>query len=160
MIGTSRTHHPVSFVVRPSRERTGFWPVFWPSRRFFFCWASTGRTSSVCSPGSFSRALSFRWPAPAAHRLERRRILKLNIKALSFASGIVAAASFIVCALAVAASPGLTSRFFSFVFHIDLTSLSRTITWASFFGGMLLFSVGVAIHVGLTAWCYNRLAAK
>ena len=86
--------------------------------------------------------------------------MKLNTKALSFASAIVAAASFIVCALAVAASPGLTSRFLSFVFHIDLTSLSRTITWASFFGGMLLFSVGVAIHVGLTAWCYNRLAAE
>lgn len=86
--------------------------------------------------------------------------MKLNVRALSFASGIVAAVSFILCALAVAVSPGLTSRFFSFVFHIDLTSLSRTITWASFFGGMLLFSVGVAIHVGLTAWCYNRLATE
>jgi hypothetical protein len=86
--------------------------------------------------------------------------LKLNVKALSFATGIVAAASFIVCALAVAIAPGLTSRFFSFVFHIDLTSLSRTITWSNFFGGMLCFSVGVATLVGLTAWCYNRLAAE
>jgi hypothetical protein len=85
--------------------------------------------------------------------------MKLNVRALSFASAIVAAASFIVCALAVAIAPGLTSRFFSFVFHIDLTSLSRTITWASFFGGMLCFSLGVAIHVGLAAWCYNRLVA-
>ncbi len=86
--------------------------------------------------------------------------MKLNVKALSFASGIVAAASFIVCALAVAIAPGLTSRFFSYVFHIDLTSLSRTITWGNFFGGMLCFSVGVAILVGLTGWCYNRLAAE
>lgn len=86
--------------------------------------------------------------------------MKLNVKALSFASGIVAAASFIICALAVVVSPGLTSRFFSFVFHIDLTGLSRTITWASFFGGMLLFSVGVSVFVGLTAWCYNRLSAE
>ena len=86
--------------------------------------------------------------------------MKLNAKALSFASGIVAAASFIVCALAVAIAPGLTSRFFSYVFHIDLTGLSRTITWGNFFGGMLCFSVGVAILVGLTAWCYNRLAAE
>ena len=86
--------------------------------------------------------------------------MKLNVRALSFASAIVAAVSFILCALAVALSPALTSRFFSFVFHIDLTSLSRSITWASFFGGMLLFSVGVAIHVGLTAWCYNRLTAE
>jgi hypothetical protein len=86
--------------------------------------------------------------------------MKLNVRALSFASGIVAAASFVVCALAVALDPGLASRFFSFVFHIDLTGLSRTITWATFFGGMLLFSVGVAIFVGLTAWCYNRLSAE
>jgi hypothetical protein len=86
--------------------------------------------------------------------------LKVNVKALSFASGIVAAASFVVCALAVAIAPGLTARSFSYVFHIDLTSLSRTITWSSFFGGMLCFSVGTAILVGLTAWCYNRLAAE
>ena len=86
--------------------------------------------------------------------------MKLNVKALSFASGIVAAASYVVCALAVAIAPGLTARFFSYVFHIDLTSLSRTITWASFFGGILCFSVGVSIFVGLTAWCYNRLAAE
>jgi hypothetical protein len=79
---------------------------------------------------------------------------------LSFASGIVAAASYIACALAVAIAPGLTSSFFSFVFHIDLTSLSRTITWSSFFGGMLCFSVGVAILVGLTASAFNRLAAE
>ena len=74
--------------------------------------------------------------------------MRLKVKALSFASGIVAAASYIACALAVAIAPGLTSRFFSFVFHIDLTSLSRTITWSSFFGGMLCFSVGVAIWSG------------
>lgn len=86
--------------------------------------------------------------------------MKLNVRALSFASGIVSAVSFIVCALAVVIAPGLTSRFFSYVFHVDLTSLSRTITWGNFFGGMLLFSVGVAIFVGLTAWCYNRLAAE
>lgn len=86
--------------------------------------------------------------------------MKLNVRALSFASGIVSAVSFVVCALAVAVSPGLTSRFFSYVFHVDLTGLSRTITWGNFFGGMLLFSVGVAIFVGLTAWCYNRLAAE
>ena len=86
--------------------------------------------------------------------------MKPNVKALSFASGIVAAASYIVCALAVVVAPGLTARFFSYVFHIDLTSLSRSITWGSFFGGLLCFSVGVAIHVGLTAWCYNRLTAE
>lgn len=84
--------------------------------------------------------------------------MKLNVKALSFASAIVAAASYVVCALAVAIAPGLTTRTFGYVLHIDLTSLSRTITWGSFFGGMLSFSVGLAILVGLTAWSYNRLA--
>jgi uncharacterized membrane protein YiaA len=74
--------------------------------------------------------------------------MNLNVRALSFASGIVAAASFVVCALAVVIAPWLTSLFFSYVFHIDLTSLSRTITWSSFFGGMLCFSVGVAVWSG------------
>jgi len=86
--------------------------------------------------------------------------VKLNAQALSLATGIVAALSYIVCALAVAVAPAATSQFFSFVFHIDLTSLSRSITWGSFFGGIVCFSLGTAILAGLAAWFYNRLASQ
>lgn len=85
--------------------------------------------------------------------------MKLNIRAVFYASLIVSAISFIVCAFFVAVAPEATSRFFSFVFHVDLTSLARHITWGSFLGGILCFSFGVAVHFGAAAWLYNRSAS-
>jgi hypothetical protein len=86
--------------------------------------------------------------------------MRLKPKALFLASGIVAAVSYVICALAVAVAPDPTARFFSYVFHIDLTGLSRSISWGGFFGGVLSFSIVSAALVGLTAWTYNRLATK
>ena len=85
--------------------------------------------------------------------------MKLNIRAVFYASFLVSAISFVVSALFVAVAPEATSRFFSFVFHIDLTGLVRHITWGSFFGGILCFSFGVAVHFGAAAWLYNRSAS-
>ena len=86
--------------------------------------------------------------------------MKVKPKALFLATGMVAAVSYVICAVAVAVAPDTTARFFSYVFHIDLTGLGRSISWGGFFGGILSFSVATAALVGLTAWTYNRLAAE
>ncbi|HYV41815.1 MAG TPA: DUF5676 family membrane protein [Thermoanaerobaculia bacterium] len=83
--------------------------------------------------------------------------MRLSVRAVFFASFLVSAISFAVCALFVAAAPEATSRFFSFVFHIDLASLARHITWGSFAGGIVCFSFGIALHFGAAAWLYNRV---
>jgi hypothetical protein len=84
--------------------------------------------------------------------------MKLNTGAIFWAVGFVSAASYIVCAAFVAVAPGATSQFFSWVMHIDLTSLIRQMTWPSFFGGMVCFSLVMAILGWASAWAYNRLS--
>ena len=84
--------------------------------------------------------------------------MKLNTGAVFWAVGLVSAASYAICAVLVAAAPGVTSRFLSWVLHIDLTGLSREVTWAKFFGGMLGFSLVTAILAWASAWAYNRLS--
>ena len=83
--------------------------------------------------------------------------MKLNTGALFWAVGFVSAASYAICAVLVAAAPGATSRLLSWVFHIDLTGLSREVTWANFLGGILGFSLLTAILAWASAWAYNRL---
>ena len=83
----------------------------------------------------------------------------INTCALGFASGIVAAATFVVCGLMVAVAPGATSSFFGWVFHIDLSSLARPISVTSFVGGLIVYSFFVGVCVAAAAWLYNRLTA-
>jgi hypothetical protein len=42
--------------------------------------------------------------------------------------------------------------------HVDLSSLARHITWPSFVGGVLCFSLVMGILAGASASAYNRLA--
>ena len=71
--------------------------------------------------------------------------MKLDTGAIFWAVSIVSAASYIVCAAFV---------------HVDLSSLARHITWPSFFGGMLCFSLVMGILAGASASAYNRLMGK
>ena len=84
--------------------------------------------------------------------------MKVNTGAVFWAVGFVSAASYIVCAASVAVAPGASAEFFSWVMHIDLTSLSRAVTWLSFFGGMVCFSLVMAVLAWASAWAYNRLS--
>jgi 2TM family of unknown function (DUF5676) len=83
--------------------------------------------------------------------------MKLNVRAVCLATGLVSAASYAICALMVALRPERTSRSFGYVLHIDLSSLTRSITWPSFFVGLFVFCVVVAAHAAAAAWFYNRL---
>lgn len=85
--------------------------------------------------------------------------MRINSKALALASGLVAATTFSICALAVALAPGATMTFLGWVLHLDLSGMARTLTFSSFCGGLLLFSAFIAACTGTTAALYNRLAA-
>ena len=86
--------------------------------------------------------------------------MKLNTGAIFWAVAFVAAASYIVCAALVVVAPEATSRFFGWAMHIDLSSLSRHITWSSFFGGVVWYSLVTATLASTVAWAYNRLVTS
>lgn len=84
--------------------------------------------------------------------------MRVDTRALAIASGAAGTTAFAICALFVAIAPGATSAFFTYVLHIDLTSLARPLTWGSFVGGVLAIAVGLAIFAALVGSIYNRLA--
>jgi hypothetical protein len=83
--------------------------------------------------------------------------MRFNAKLLGLAAGLAAAISYVLCAIAVALAPVATARTFSYVMHINLSSLSRSLTWGSFLVGMMMFSVTVGLLVSLAGLIYSRL---
>jgi hypothetical protein len=59
----------------------------------------------------------------------------------------------------VAVAPGATKQFFSWVMHIDLSSLARHITWGNFLGGVVCYSLVMGVLAWASAWAYNRLSS-
>lgn len=86
--------------------------------------------------------------------------MKLNTGAVFWAVAFVAAVSYIVCAALVAIAPEATSQFLGWIMHIDLSSLSRHITWWSFFAGMVWYGLVAGALASASAWAYNRLVAS
>jgi hypothetical protein len=83
--------------------------------------------------------------------------MRLNARAFGMAAGATAAVLFTVCSLAVAVVPGATTAFFGYLVHMDLSGLPRTLTFGSFIGGLVAWTLGTAITFGLAAAIYNRL---
>ena len=83
--------------------------------------------------------------------------MRLRPRTIFWSVAIVSAVSYAICALLVAAAPEATARGFSWVMHVDLTGLKRIVTWPSFLGGMVSFSLILGAHAGVIAWVYNRL---
>lgn len=83
--------------------------------------------------------------------------MKHNPAVIFWAVSIASAASYLVCAAFVAVAPEITSQLFGLVMHVDLSRLARHVTWPSFFGGILCFSLLMGILAGASARAYNRL---
>ena len=82
--------------------------------------------------------------------------MRIDARAFGLAAGLTAAVLFIICATAVAVAPDSTTSVASFLIHLDLSGMSRSMTWTSFVGGLLAWSVGAALTFGFTARLYNR----
>jgi hypothetical protein len=83
--------------------------------------------------------------------------MRLNARAFGMAAGTTVAVLFTVCSLAVAVAPAATTAFFGYLVHMDLSGLPRTLTFGSFIGGLIAWTLGTAITFGLAAAIYNRL---
>lgn len=82
----------------------------------------------------------------------------LDARAFGLAAGLTAAVLFSVCAAAVAIAPGSATSVASFLIHMDLSGMSRSMTWGSFAGGLVLWSVGTGLTFSFAGWLYNRFA--
>lgn len=86
--------------------------------------------------------------------------MRLDSRAFGFAAGTVAAALFVLCALGVALAPGATTAMASTLIHIDLSGMARTITWATFFSGLVCWTLGVGLTFAAVGGLYNRFSAE
>ncbi len=81
--------------------------------------------------------------------------MKLNLWAFGLAVGIVIAAAFTICAFFVAVAPEATAAFIGYLLHINLSGLTRPITWASYFAGVLAVGIWTALWAAAAAKLYN-----
>lgn len=81
--------------------------------------------------------------------------MRINAKALGFATALGVALAFTVCTLIVAIAPGATTAFLSYALHIDLTSLTRPLSWGGFIAGLLLLTIYFGVLVAVIAGIYN-----
>ena len=80
----------------------------------------------------------------------------ISSRALATSAGIVAAATFAICGAFVAFVPGAVSSFFGWILHIDLSTVARPISVASYAGGLVLFATFVWLVVAVVSALYNR----
>jgi FtsH-binding integral membrane protein len=83
-------------------------------------------------------------------------VMRIDPRAIGSAAGITAAILFVVCAVAVAIAPGFTTSLAGLLFHLDLSGITRHLTWVTFLGGLVAWSLGTALTFGFTARLYNR----
>jgi len=90
----------------------------------------------------------------------RHPINKLNTRSLSLATAIITGLVYILCILFVAIAPKAAMAFFSYVMHMDLSNITRVISWGSFIVGLLFWTVGTALYAALIARLYNSLTTR
>jgi hypothetical protein len=86
----------------------------------------------------------------------------MNIKASAFglAVAVVVAAGFTICSLFVAVAPEATAKFIGYLLHINLAGLSRSISWASYFAGVLGLGIWTGLMAAAAAQIYNLLVSE
>ena len=84
--------------------------------------------------------------------------MELKASAFGLAVAIVVAASFTVCSFFVAVAPEATAAVIGYLLHINLTGLSRSISWASYFAGVVGLSIWSGLWAAVAAKIYNLAA--
>lgn len=81
--------------------------------------------------------------------------MKLNVWAFGVAVGIAVAAAFSICAFFVAVAPAATADFIGYLLHINLSGLTRHISWGSYFAGVVGLGIWSALWAAAAAKLYN-----
>lgn len=82
----------------------------------------------------------------------------LDARAFGFAAATIAAGLTTICALGLAIAPRGTTAVASALIHLDLSDMSRGLTWSSYFGGLLGWTVGAGLVFWAAGALYNRFA--
>jgi len=86
--------------------------------------------------------------------------MSANVRALSTTGAVVAALSYVVCAGFVALAPETATTLGSYIVHLDLSKVGRTVTWRGAFIGLVFFTAFVALVCAASGGLYNRLARE
>jgi hypothetical protein len=86
--------------------------------------------------------------------------MRLDTRAFGLAAGAVAAVLFLLCALAVAIAPEVTTAFAGDLIHADLSGIARNLTFATFVVGLVAWPVGTALSFWFVAVVYNQLTDR
>lgn len=86
--------------------------------------------------------------------------MEIKASAFGLSVGIVVAAGFTICAFFVAVAPEATAAVIGYLLHINLAALTRSISWASYFAGVLAVAIWTGLWVAAAAQIYNLLVSK
>ena len=86
--------------------------------------------------------------------------MRLDARAFGLAAGFVAAVLFTICSLAVAVVPDQTTALGSYLTHMDLSAMTRTMTFGRFIGGLVLWTLGTGSTFAGVAAIYNRVVSR
>ena len=84
--------------------------------------------------------------------------MELKASAFGLAVAIVVAASFTVCSFFVAIAPETTAESIGYFLHINLGGLSRSISWATYFAGVVAIAVWTGLWAAVATRIYNLAA--
>ena len=80
--------------------------------------------------------------------------MRFDTKRFAFALAAAWAVWYAICSLFVAVAPAQTQAVFSFAMHYELTG-ARSLSWASFFGGLILTTAVVAVFAATVGGFFN-----
>ena len=83
--------------------------------------------------------------------------MRLDALAFGAAAGVVAAVVFTLCVSLVSMVPGTMALAHT---YMGTTDMSRMMTFGSFVGGLVIWTLGAAIVFGAMATIYNWLATR
>ena len=84
----------------------------------------------------------------------------LDARAFGFAAGTIAAVLTTLCTLGLAVAPRVTTAVASTLIHLDLSEMSRTLSWAGYFSGLIGWTIGAGLIFWAAGALYNRFAGE
>ena len=86
--------------------------------------------------------------------------MELTVRPLGFAAAIVTAIGFGICGVLFSTLPGPTAAVVSWVLHIDITGMQRSVSVVQLIIGLILVGAYIGVIVAMTAAFYNRLVSR
>ena len=82
--------------------------------------------------------------------------MSANIRALTITGAVIAALTYILCAGFVALAPETATTLGTYIVHMDLANVGRSVTLGGALVGGAFFTVFVALVCASSGWLYNR----